>query len=89
MEDSKIHGKRSVQGGIKKDMPPWYEDNGQGIGEEDVAVNEQTKRKKNRVSEMDADRGNTAFDVAAAHERGRKVYQIDMRQRSRLLKYLS
>ena len=38
---------------------------------------------------MDADRGNTAFDVAAAHERGRKVYQIDMRQCSRLLKYLS
>jgi len=38
--DSKIHGKWSVQGGIKKDMPPWYEDNGQGIREEDVAVND-------------------------------------------------
>jgi len=73
--DSKIHGKRSVQGGIKKDMPPWYEDNGQGIGEEDVAVNDQTKRKKYRVSEMDADWDNTAFDVAPAHETGRGPQQ--------------
>jgi len=74
--DSKIHGKRSVQGGIKKDMPPWYEDNGQGIGEEDVAVNDQTKRKKYHVSEMDADWDNTAFDVAPAHETGRKYTKL-------------
>ena len=57
-------------------MPPWYEDNGQGIGEEDVAVNDQTKRKKYRVSEMDADRDNTAFDVAPAHETGRKYTKL-------------